>query len=107
MFCSSCGKSIAPEANFCPACGTRTARYFATAPSQRPIVRPRYPRAIAGVCSGVALHFGWDVMLTRILFAVLTVMTSGLGILVYAAAWVIFPDEPYTLPSQASGSPAR
>jgi phage shock protein PspC (stress-responsive transcriptional regulator) len=41
-------------------------------------------------------------MLTRILFAALTVFTGfGLGLCLYLAAWVILPDSQFMLPPSA------
>lgn len=102
MFCPQCGKENTPDANFCPACGTALVRRVGTSPAD-PIVRPRYPRMIAGVCSGVALHYGWQVSLVRILLVVFTLMTGGLGVIVYLAAWVLLPDGPFTLPQPLAG----
>lgn len=99
MYCSHCGKECAADSNFCPACG-KAPRLGGSAYRTARIVRPRSPRAIAGVCSGVALHFGWDVMLTRIVFTVFTLMTSGIGALLYIIAWVVIPDGQYALPGQ-------
>jgi phage shock protein C len=96
MFCPHCGKQSAPDARFCSSCGAPAANPYA--PAQSRIVRPRHPRVIAGVCSGIAIHYGWDIILVRILFAVFTFLTSGLGILLYIAAWAILPDAPYALP---------
>ena len=62
------------------------------------LTRPRSPRLIAGVCSGLALHYGWDINLVRILVAVFSFF-FGTGILAYLAAWIIIPDSPYTLHS--------
>ncbi len=98
MFCPHCGKEIAPTANFCSACGAATPPHVPIYIQPR-ILRPRHPRIIAGVCSGVALHYGWNLPLVRILLAVFTLLTSGLGILVYIAAWVLIPDAPYAFPT--------
>jgi phage shock protein C len=62
------------------------------------LMRPRYPRMIAGVCSAFALQYGWDVSLVRILTAVVALLTSGFGGLCYLAAWIIIPEAPYALP---------
>jgi phage shock protein PspC (stress-responsive transcriptional regulator) len=48
---------------------------------------------IAGVCSGAADYFNVDPTIVRIAVAVLTVLTSGAGILLYAAATLIIPEE--------------
>ena len=104
MFCPHCGKELAFQPNFCSACGSPASPMHSQ--RARPIVRPRAPRMIAGVCAGFAMHFGWDLGLTRILFVLFTVLTSGLGLLVYLAAWIILPEGLYALPSSVSyGTP--
>jgi phage shock protein C len=96
MFCPHCGRQSALDARFCSSCGAPATNTFN--PVQNRIVRPRHPRIIAGVCSGIAIHYGWDVTLVRILSVVFTFLTSGLGILLYIAAWAVLPDAPYALP---------
>ena len=105
------GSEAAPQ-------GTRWARFAANLERafQMPkgrggrLVRPRVQRKLAGVCSGLAVHFGWDVTLLRVLIIVLTVASTGLMIVAYAAAWVLIPEGPYTLsdesPRQAGTSPS-
>ncbi len=99
MLCLHCGHSSAPDGNFCSFCGVAVQK--PTGLSRRRLVRPRHPRAIAGVCSGLALFYGWDVNVVRILFAVFTFLTTGVGILVYVAAWLLLPEAQ---PALASGS---
>jgi phage shock protein C len=60
-------------------------------------MRPRHPRVIAGVCSGLALHYGWDVTLVRLIL-ILCVLCAGTGILAYIIAWIVIPEAPYQLP---------
>lgn len=62
-------------------------------PAPRRITRTRDGRMITGVCSGIAAYFNIDPTLVRIGVAVLTVLTSGAGILLYAAAALIIPEE--------------
>jgi phage shock protein C len=99
MYCSHCGKQVVPGSNFCSNCGAACtpAGQDSSPLRSAKIVRPRHPRAIAGVCSGFALHFGWDLTLVRVLTVVFTLITSGVGLLVYVAAWVLMPDAPYEL----------
>nr|WP_263375733.1 PspC domain-containing protein [Granulicella aggregans] len=75
-------------------------------PPARQLVRPRYPRMIAGVCSAFALQYGWDLSLVRIITVVFALVTSGFGGLCYLAAWVIIPEGAYALPPNASQSAA-
>jgi phage shock protein PspC (stress-responsive transcriptional regulator) len=57
------------------------------------LVRRRDNRIIAGVCAGVADYTGMDVNLVRVLWAVVTLFTVGIGILAYAIAWAVIPEE--------------
>ena len=100
-FCPQCGKQFTPDANFCSACGAHALPAPQFTPVAHQIVRPRSPRMVAGVCSGIAIHYGWDVALVRILFAVFVCLTLSSGLLVYAVAWVLLPDAQYALPPAA------
>jgi phage shock protein C len=57
------------------------------------LVRRRDGRMLAGVCLGVADYFGLDVTLVRVIWAVVSVITGGAGVLAYLVAWIIIPDE--------------
>lgn len=103
MFCPVCGKESAKDARFCFSCGAAVAQPDATL---RPrIVRPRSPRMIAGVCSGLAIHYGWDIALTRVVLCVFTLLTSGVGLLCYLAAWILIPEAPFAEPAVAMAGP--
>ena len=56
------------------------------------ILRRKDGRMVAGVCAGLADYFGIDVNLVRLGFGVFTIF-YGFGVLVYAAAWAILPEE--------------
>ena len=111
MFCPSCGTALDSNARFCSQCGASVATTtsattntsYAYGAAGR-LTRPRHPRMIAGVCSGLALHYGWDISLVRVIAVVLALCTSGIGGLAYLAAWIIIPEEPYTLP-YTTGTP--
>lgn len=60
---------------------------------RRVLVRPRDGRMLAGVCAGVADYFGLDVTLVRVIWAVVSVITGGAGVLAYLVAWIVIPDE--------------
>jgi phage shock protein PspC (stress-responsive transcriptional regulator) len=72
----------------------------------RPAIRrPRRGRMLAGVAAGIAQHFGIDVTIVRVVFAVLTIVGfTGLaylgsmplylgGIPLYLACWLLIPEE--------------
>ena len=79
------------------------AAYAAGGYPQSKLIRPRYPRMIAGVCAAFAVQYGWDLTLVRVLTAVLAVFTSGGFGLAYLVAWVLIPEAPYALPPQSAG----
>jgi phage shock protein C len=57
------------------------------------LVRSRDGRMLAGVCAGLAGYFGFDVTVVRVIWAVVSVITGGAGVLAYLVAWIIIPDE--------------
>jgi phage shock protein PspC (stress-responsive transcriptional regulator) len=61
-------------------------------PARQQLVRPREGRMVAGVCAGLAAHFGIDVNLVRLGFAVFTIFW-GLGALIYLIAWAVIPEQ--------------
>src|SRR6478735_215819 len=57
-----------------------------------PITRARHGRWLGGVCTGLSRR--WDVSPGRVrLGFVLASLLAGLGVLVYVAAWLIFPSD--------------
>ncbi len=50
-------------------------------------------KRIAGVCAGFARYFGVDVTLMRILWLAAAILSGGLGVIVYLAAWLIMPKD--------------
>jgi len=57
------------------------------------LMRPRDGRMLAGVCAGVADYFSLDVTLVRVIWAVVSVITGGAGVLAYLVAWILMPNE--------------
>jgi phage shock protein PspC (stress-responsive transcriptional regulator) len=57
------------------------------------LVRRRDNRIVAGVCAGLADYTGIDVNLLRVIVAALTLFTAGTGVLAYAIAWLVIPEE--------------
>ena len=105
MFCTQCGNKVDLSSRFCPSCG---APVNASAPPPPPpgyqptaprLTRPRQNRMIAGVCAAFALHYGWDLNLTRII-TFLIILFTGVGLFAYLAAWIIIPEAPYALPAK-------
>ena len=54
--------------------------------------RPTADRHIAGVGAGIARHFNIDPIIVRVTLVVL-VFFGGAGLLLYAAGWILLPEE--------------
>jgi phage shock protein PspC (stress-responsive transcriptional regulator) len=74
--------------------------------SGRRLYQIREGAMISGVCTGIAAYLDIDVTVVRILFALFTVLTYGLGIAVYIVMMLMIPfantDEEH---AAASGAP--
>lgn len=55
--------------------------------------RSRTNRMIAGVCGGIGEYFEIDPTVVRLVWVVVTVLTSGIGILAYLLAVLVVPEE--------------
>ena len=133
MFCGRCGSELATNGRFCSACGapvttgaeqaaagwqaTGQAGWAAPAsaygqPAQGPdmltrLERPRAQRMVAGVCAGLAQHYRWDLTWVRVLTVLITVFSSGAGLVAYIVFWLVMPEQAWMLPtSTASAGPA-
>lgn len=97
MTCLTCGFEERAEANFCSQCGRVMAARMYPGYTAR-LMRPRQGRMIAGVCAGLADHYGWDVSAVRILLVLSLLLGAGLPLVAYLAAWIVIPNAPYLLP---------
>ncbi|SEF51759.1 phage shock protein C (PspC) family protein [Bryocella elongata] len=105
MTCNVCGKTMDSGVRFCSQCGA-TMNFQAVPPVQTRLYRPRQGRAIAGVCAGFALRYGWDVTLVRIALLLLVVFGCGSPIVAYLIAWIAMPNEPIGMPPYVMYAPA-
>ena len=64
-----------------------------TMAQSRKLYRSKTDRKLAGICGGLAQYFNTDATLIRVLFVVLAVL-GGSGLVIYAAMWIIVPNEP-------------
>jgi len=53
------------------------------------LYRSRTNRILGGVCGGIGEYFNVDANIVRLLFLI-----SGAGIMIYAIAWILIPEEP-------------
>jgi phage shock protein PspC (stress-responsive transcriptional regulator) len=81
---------VAAEGEGASASGDTDTMTNAPYPHKR-LYRIREGEWLAGVCNGLAAYFGIDVSLVRILFVLLTILTHGLGVLVYIVMIFVVP----------------
>jgi len=61
--------------------------------AQGRLTRSRYNKWLAGICGGIAEHFGWNADALRLVWLVLTVGTMFCGGIIYLILWLIMPQE--------------
>ena len=54
----------------------------------------RGPKAIAGVCSGIAEYFSINVKFVRIAWVVLSFFSVFLAVIPYIVLWIVLPQKP-------------
>ena len=57
------------------------------------LYRLKNQRMLGGVCGGIGEHFDVDPTVIRLVWAVLTLLSVGIGIIAYIIAWIIIPEE--------------
>ena len=50
-------------------------------------------RILGGVCAGLGEHLDVDPTVIRLIWAVVTLISFGTGIIVYIVAWIIIPED--------------
>ena len=104
MFCTKCGVELQENDLFCSKCGKPTRPGYAAAERASAILsRPMDRKKLGGVCAGFARYFDMDVTLMRILWLAGVILSGGLVLLVYIAAWILMPKD-YPAPA---GQPYR
>jgi len=78
----------------------------APVPPRSGVRRSRSGAVLGGVCAGIARSAGLDPLLLRIAVVAVTVLTSGAGLLVYLAAWVLIPREDAAGTPEAAAGPS-
>jgi phage shock protein PspC (stress-responsive transcriptional regulator) len=59
----------------------------------RRLYRSKTQRMLGGVCGGIGEHIDVDPTVIRLVWAVLTLLSVGIGIIAYIIAWIIVPEE--------------
>ncbi len=61
-------------------------------------------KVIAGVCGGIGEYFGIDPVIVRIV-AIVLVFAKGIGLIAYAAGWILIPRTPPGLVQEGEQRP--
>ena len=69
------------------------------------LVRMKEGKLLGGVCGEMGNCFGLDPVIIRILWVVLTLLSIGIGVIVYIAAWLLMPEEGEGDPGTDTQSP--
>ena len=57
------------------------------------LYRSKTQRILGGVCGGIGEHLDVDPTVIRIVWAVLTLVSVGIGIIAYIIAWILISEE--------------
>ncbi len=58
------------------------------------LYRSRTERILGGICGGLGEHTDIDPTIIRLIWILVTLISLGTGIIVYAVAWIIIPESP-------------
>ena len=64
------------------------------------LYRSRKEKMLGGVCGGLGEHIDVDPTIIRLVWAVVTVLSVGMGVLIYLIAWIVIPELPEDTPKQ-------
>jgi phage shock protein PspC (stress-responsive transcriptional regulator) len=57
------------------------------------LYRSKKDRILGGVCAGLGEHLDVDPTVIRLIWAVVSVLSVGTGIIIYILAWIIIPED--------------
>ncbi len=61
---------------------------------EKRLYRSGSDRVLGGVCGGIGKYLNIDPVIIRLLWVVGTLISIGIGIIVYVIAWIIVPRDP-------------
>jgi phage shock protein PspC (stress-responsive transcriptional regulator) len=60
---------------------------------KKKLYRSKKERMIGGVCGGIGEFLEIDPTIVRVIWAFLTILSIGVGIIAYILAWIIIPEK--------------
>jgi phage shock protein PspC (stress-responsive transcriptional regulator) len=64
---------------------------YSVSPEEKKLYRSRGNKILGGVAGGIGAYLGIDPAIIRILFAILTFASFGLGVIFYVLLWIVLP----------------
>lgn len=58
------------------------------------LFRSRTNKMLGGVCGGLGRYMEVDPTVIRLVWVVVTLLSCGIGIIIYLAAWILIPESP-------------
>jgi phage shock protein PspC (stress-responsive transcriptional regulator) len=66
------------------------------------LYRSRKEKMRGSVCGGLSEHIDVDPTIIRLVRAVVTVLSAGMGVLIRLIAWIVIPESPDDTPKQTT-----
>jgi len=60
---------------------------------KKKLYRSKKKRMIGGVCGGIGEFLEIDPTIVRVIWAFVTILSIGIGIIAYILAWIIIPEK--------------
>ena len=60
---------------------------------KKKLYRSKKKKMIAGVCEGIGEFLEIDPTVVRVIWAFVTILSMGVGIIAYILAWIIIPEK--------------
>ncbi len=57
------------------------------------LYRSKKDRILGGVCAGLGEHLDVDPNIIRLIWVAVTILSFGLGVIVYILAWILIPES--------------
>ena len=68
--------------------------------ARKKLYRNKKEKMIGGVCAGLGNFLDVDPTIIRLGWAILTILSIGVGIIAYLVAWAIIPEEKASKPKK-------
>ncbi len=61
--------------------------------ARKRLYRNKKEKMVGGVCAGIGDFLDIDPTIVRLTWAILTILSVGVGLIAYLVAWAIIPEE--------------